>query len=174
MNGILETQRLLLRPMTWLDRAELCEMLQDSGVMYAYEHAFSEREVDEWIARQLCRYSEDGLGLWAAVSKVTGELVGQIGLTMQEWDGRRVPEIGYLLKRSHWGMGYATEGAIGCKEYAFSAQNQRAVYSIIRDNNTPSQAVARRNGMVPVGTMVKYYYEMWMSHTVWGVEREKK
>ena len=164
---MLETRRLLLRPMTWADRPELCAILQDRETMYAYEHAFSEEEVDEWIARQLRRYETDGFGLWAAVERNTGRLVGQIGLTLQDWAGQQVPEIGYLLNRRFWGLGYATEGAMACKAYAFDALDLDAVYSIIRDNNLPSQAVARRNGMRPVGQLVKHYYHMDMPHTVW-------
>ena len=88
---ILETDRLRLRPLTWEDLEDLCEILQDRETMYAYEHAFSDREVEEWLKRQLTRYERDGFGLWAAVDKESGEMVGQIGLTLQDWDGRIAP-----------------------------------------------------------------------------------
>ena len=42
--AILETERLYLRKMTQEDYPALCEMLQDKEVMYAYEHAFSDKE----------------------------------------------------------------------------------------------------------------------------------
>ena len=48
---ILETDRLRLRPLTWEDWEDLCEILQDRETMYAYEHAFSDREVEEWLER---------------------------------------------------------------------------------------------------------------------------
>ena len=48
-------------------------------------------------------------GLWAVVLKQTGELVGQCGLTLQDWEGRTVPEVGYLFQKAHWHKGYATE-----------------------------------------------------------------
>lgn len=163
----METERLLLRPMTWEDRPAICAILQDERTMYAYEHPFSEEEVDDWMARQMKRYETDGFGLWAAVERNSGSLVGQIGLTLQEWEGKQVPEIGYLLNRRFWWMGYATEGAKACKAYAFEMLGLDAVYSIIRDNNLPSQGVARRNGMHPVGRQIKHYYHMDMPHTVW-------
>ena len=102
---VMETERLLLRPMTWEDRPAICAILQDERTMYAYEHPFSEEEVDDWMARQMKRYETDGFGLWAAVERNSGSLVGQIGLTLQEWEGKQVPEIGYLLNRRFWGMG---------------------------------------------------------------------
>lgn len=165
--AILETERLVLRPLTWEDRRDLCEILQDRKTMYAYEHAFSDEEVDQWLENQLRSYREDGCGLWAAVSRESGALVGQIGLTLQSWEGRQVPEVGYLLKRRFWGMGYATEGARGCMDYAFERLGLLWVCSIIRDNNLPSQRVAQRNGMIPKGRIIKHYYNMDMPHTVW-------
>lgn len=166
---ILETERLSLRLLTCADRGDLCEILQDSRTMYAYEHAFSDTEVDEWLARQLERYKKDGVGLWAVIRREDGVFVGQAGLTVQDIGGKQVTEVGYLLKRRYWHQGYAAEAAVGCRDYAFRQLGLEEVYSIIRDNNTPSQAVARRNGMHPVGMLVKRYYGMEMPHIIYRV-----
>ncbi|MFQ7302611.1 MAG: GNAT family N-acetyltransferase, partial [Beduini sp.] len=61
---ILETERLYLREMTHEDEKDLSEMLQDPKVMYAYEHNFSDTDVQIWLDRQLARYHKDGFGLW--------------------------------------------------------------------------------------------------------------
>ena len=64
---ILETERLRLRRMTQDDFPALCRILQDADVMYAYGHAFSSAEVQEWLdrqlGRQLGRYAQYGFGL---------------------------------------------------------------------------------------------------------------
>lgn len=172
MEWILETGRLGLRRLAPGDRAELCDILQDAGAMYAYEHAFSEREVDDWLSRQLERYERDGYGLWAVIRREDGAFVGQAGLTAQDWDGRQVPEIGYLLKRRYWHMGYAAEAAAGCAAYAFDVLGLEVVYSIIRENNAPSKAVAERNGLRVVGHLRKHYYNMDMPHDVYALTRE--
>ena len=49
---ILHTERLDLRKLTAEDRADLNEILQDQDVMYAYEHAFSDDEVTDWLNRR--------------------------------------------------------------------------------------------------------------------------
>ena len=170
---IIETQRLTLRQMDQGDLDALRAILQDPEVMYAYEHAFSEEEVRAWLANQQRRYREDGFGLWAAVCRQTGEMIGQCGLTWQDWDGRQVLEVGYLFRRSAWGQGYATEAAIACKEYAFTVLDAQEVWSIIRDSNLPSQRVAQRNGMAVRGRFVKHYYGMDMPHLVYSVRRDR-
>ena len=105
---LLETERLGLRKMTQEDFPALCRILQDAEVMYAYEHAFSDAEVQEWLDRQLHRYEEYGnFGLWAVVLQETGEMIGQCGLTMQDADGEQVLEIGYLFQKAYWHKGYA-------------------------------------------------------------------
>lgn len=171
MKKILETERLILREMTQDDYSDLCEILQDKETMYAYEHAFSDDEAREWLKKQLDRYKNDGFGLWAVIEKTSGEFVGQCGITRQDIEGETVPEIGYLLKRKHWHNGYASEAAVGCKNYAFDALGFDKVYSIIRDNNYASQKVAERNGMKPIKTFTKHYYGMDMPHLVYCVEK---
>ena len=96
---ILETERLALRRLEETDFDALAAILQDPQVMYAYEHGFSTEEVRQWLDRQLERYAEYGFGLWAVLDKTSGELIGQCGITMQDWNGRNVPEIGYHLRR---------------------------------------------------------------------------
>ena len=46
---ILETERLYLREMNQSDFDSLCSILQDEDTMYAYEGAFSDDEVQEWL-----------------------------------------------------------------------------------------------------------------------------
>ena len=50
---ILQTKRLYLREMNQGDLPALCKILMDEETMYAYEGAFSDREVQEWIDRQI-------------------------------------------------------------------------------------------------------------------------
>lgn len=161
---ILETQRLVLREMTQGDFSALCKILQDREVMYAYEGAFSSDEVQVWLDRQLERYKQHGFGLWAVILKETGIMIGQCGLTMQDYNSSKIMEVGYLFQKEYWHSGYASEAAIACKEYAFNKLNAKEVYSIIRDTNIPSQNVAIRNGMSCVDKFIKHYRDIDMPH----------
>ena len=81
--------------------------------MYAYEHAFSDAEVNSWLERQLKRYVTDGFGLWAVILKETESMIGQCGLTMQDWNGKMVPEIGYLFEKAYWHLGLCVRSGKG-------------------------------------------------------------
>lgn len=168
---ILETNRLFLREMEQSDFNSLCIFLQDFEVMYAYEHAFSNDEVQAWLDNQIRRYKQYGFGLWAIIKKDTNECIGDCGLTYQDFNGKEVLEIGYHLQKKFWHQGFATEVAIACKEYAFNKLNANEVFSIIRDNNIPSQKVAIRNGMKICGEFTKHYYNMDMPHVVFSVKK---
>ena len=167
---ILKTERLYLRELNPSDFDALCGILQDEEAMYAYEGAFSDEEVQEWLERQLDRYRKWNFGLWAVVLKDTDEMIGQCGLTMQPWKDDTVLEIGYLFQRKYWHHGYATEAAIACKRYAFEVLGASEVCSIIRDTNTASQNVAIRNGMKIVDTWTKHYRGVDMPHYRYAVD----
>ena len=168
---ILETERLYLREMNPSDFESLCKILQDEDAMYAYEGAFSDSEVQEWLDRQISRYQKWNFGLWAVILKETDEMIGQCGLTMQPWKEDEVLEIGYLFERQYWHNGYATEATIACKKYAFEKLDADEVCSIIRDSNIASQKVALRNGMIKMDTWTKHYKGVDMPHYRYVVYR---
>lgn len=167
---ILETKRLVLREMTQADYDDLAKILQDEKVMYAYKGAFSDAEVQAWLDNQRRRYQEDGFGLWAVELKGSAEMIGQCGLTLQDYHDERVIEVGYLFRKEFWHRGYATEAAVACREYAFIELGVPVVYSIIRDTNLASQEVAWRNGMSHQDTIVKHYRGYEMPHYVYAVQ----
>lgn len=169
---ILETSRLILRKMNQSDFCSLCKILKDREVMYAYEGPFNDDEVQEWLDRQILRYGKYGFGLWAVVLKETDEMIGQCGITMQDFKNRLVPEVGYLFQKSYWHKGYALEAAIACREYAFNILNFEEVFSIIRDTNTASQNVAKRNGMTITDKFMKHYRGVDMPHLVFSIKRK--
>ena len=174
MNTILETERLILREMTQSDFPALREHLQDAEVMAtSFEYAFSDEEIQEGLNKQFKSYQENGFGVWAVILKENNQLIGQCGLSMQPVEDREVLEIGYIFQKAYWHKGYAIEAALACREYAFNKLNADEVFSIIRDTNTASQKVAKRNGMRVTHTFVKHYRGVDMRHYLFSVQRTK-
>ena len=106
---ILETQRLRLRELTPRDYEALFRVLGDPETMWHYPYTFDGQHVRDWIERNMNRYRKDGFGLWAVCLKDTGEMIGDCGLTLQNINGRILPEIGYHIRRDCQRKGFAKE-----------------------------------------------------------------
>src|SRR2546422_8952646 len=168
MDGvILESERLLLREMAPDDLAELSEILGDPETMRFYPRPFSRDEVDGWI--EWCRrsYRDHGFGLWALILKDTGEFVGDCGLTIQDVDGEKLVEVGYVVKKTHWRRGLATEAALACRDHAFDVVGVNRLIALVRVENEPSASVARKLGM----TVWKQTMRADLLHVVFSITR---
>ena len=156
MSAVLETPRLRLREMQPDDLHFVAAMLGDPEVMRYYPRVQSRADAQGWLDRQRKRYIDDGHGLWLVLEKETGTPVGQVGLVMQEVEGARRPEVGWLLHRPYWGRGYATEAGCAVREAAFERWRYPMVISLIRPVNEPSRRVAERVGLSP-GPLVQFH-----------------
>jgi len=153
---VLETARLRLREMEPGDLDFVAAMLADEEVMRYYPRVQSRVEAQAWLERQRRRYADDGHGLWLVLDRTSGAPVGQVGLSMQEVEGARRPEVGWLLHRPFWGKGYATEAGIAVRDAAFARWRYPALISLIRPVNEPSRRVAERVGLAP-GPLVPFH-----------------
>jgi len=145
-------------------------MLGDPEVMRYYPRVLDRDASMAWIERQRARYADEGHGLWLLEERETGTPIGQAGLVMQElraFPHPRYPEIGWLLHRAFWKRGYATEAATRIRRYAENMLGYPEVISLVRPENEPSQAVARRIGMHVIGETIFAS----LPHLVFGARR---
>ena len=145
---ILETNRLILRKFSPRDAEALALVLSDHETMKYYPAPLDRAGVEQWIDRNLRHYADDGVGLFAMDLKTTGQLIGDCGIIRQHVENEFLYEIGYHLRRDHWGQGLATEAATACRYWAFANLKTDRLISLIRPENLPSRQVAERNGMV--------------------------
>jgi RimJ/RimL family protein N-acetyltransferase len=95
-------------------------------------------------------------GRWAVVRQEDNEVVG--GLLI-----RLLPpyeedlEIGWQLKPSAWGHGYATEASKALMGWAFKVGSIDELFAVARPHNKRAIATADRLGMEWVGETDKYY-----------------
>ncbi len=149
MNVILETSRLGLRELIPEDLDFVAEMLGDPEVMRYYPKTYGRAEAQGCMGHQIEKYRRDGHGLWRVSLRESDLPVGLVGLVHQEVDRQSFDEIGYLIHHPYWRRGYATEAALGVRRFAFEVRRLPHVVSLVRPENVPSVAVAKKLGMTP-------------------------
>lgn len=140
------TPRLRFREMSPDDLDDMANLLGDPQVMEYYPRPKDRTEAAEWIDRNLRSYADHGHGLWI-ITTHDGDFLGDCGLTWQTVDDRPALELGYHVKTSAQKLGYATEAADACREYATSHALASHLVSIIHRDNRASQRVAEKVGM---------------------------
>ncbi len=167
----LRTPRAVLRPLEEGDADALHAVLGDAVAMTAYEGPFTPAETREWVRRQRERYLRDGAGLWALISRETGEVLGDAGITRQRIEDDEVWEVGYHLVRSAWGRGLAAEAAAEAVDWAFGHDGVESVHAKVRDTNLRSMNVAIRVGMTVRRRFEVVYRGVRMPHLDFAVSR---
>jgi [ribosomal protein S5]-alanine N-acetyltransferase len=66
-------------------------------------------------------------------------------------------EVGWHLKKSAWGKGYATEAGQAVLNYGFNVLKLPIIYAVVNPANTASIQVTQRLGMTPLGRTQQYY-----------------
>lgn len=148
-----ETERLRFRDWTAEDFPHFCEMNQDPQVMRYFPSILKEAETEAFLQRILKEFKEKEYGLYAVELKATEEFLGFIGFHEAVFPASFTPcvEIGWRLKASAFGKGYATEGAKACLKYGFQVLHFKEIYSFTAEINFPSERVMQKIGMTKVG-----------------------
>jgi RimJ/RimL family protein N-acetyltransferase len=147
--GHLLTDRLDLRPITPGDLDLLHPIISDPGnSRYIPEGPSESPEASRaWIERLSARWAVNGLGYWTVRLRATGAVIGVGGAERRP----RFWNIYYLLDRSSWGRGYATELALAAQREAVAVEPRLPVVAWIHEQNAASQAVARHLGLTDYG-----------------------
>lgn len=169
---VLETKRLRLRWLTMGDLDRLRPILQDAEVMYAWEHAFSDEEIQAWLLENLRRYETDGYSYLAVLDRGSGELLGVAGLLTEHIEGTARLGIGWIFGKQFWGQGFAREAAKALLCCAFEELGAGCVVATIRPENRPSRRLAERLGMRDRGSFLKLYQGRELRHLVYEIDCE--
>jgi RimJ/RimL family protein N-acetyltransferase len=133
--------------MTLGDLDDMAALRGDPEVMRFYPHAKSRDEALAWILWNQGLYHEHGFGLWLLTLRLSGEFVGDCGLTPQEVEEDREIEIGYHVRPMLQGSGLATEAGAACRNYARDVLKIERLNAIVHADNTSSQRVAEEIGL---------------------------
>jgi RimJ/RimL family protein N-acetyltransferase len=157
MSIFLETSRLVLRRFTEADEDDLVELDSDPEVMRYINggRPTSREEIRSRVLPVLLAYYEryEDLGFWAAEEKPTGRFLGWFHFRPHK-NGPRDGEIelGYRLRKSAWGKGYATEGSRALIRTGFTESGVQRVVAETMAVNVGSRRVMEKAGLTLVRT----------------------
>jgi len=150
----MKTERMVLRRFTEADIDHLFALHNDPEVMRFLNGGkpTSRREVErEYLSRFV------GNGYWAAVEKATGDYLGWFCLHPKQGRDLGEFELGYRIKRSAWGKGYATEGSRALIRKGFTELGVRKVVAETMAVNLASRRVMEKSGL----RYVRTFHEAW-------------
>jgi RimJ/RimL family protein N-acetyltransferase len=143
----LTTDRLELRPLALDDLDALASLLGDAEALTYWGGPLDRDGARLWIERNLDRYEADGFGRCAVILLATREVVGDCGLITTVVEGRPEVELGWIVRRSEWGRGIATEAAAAWRDFAFDTLALERIVSMVNARNVASRRVAEKLGM---------------------------
>ncbi len=138
----LETDRLLLRPFKKIDLEDLAALNADKEAMKFISSPLSRDQVEGVIDWFLTEWQRLEFGWFAVFEKATGNFIGQCGLQCLEGrpDSSDI-ELAFVIKRSSWGKGYATEAAEAVVGYGFLDVGLERIVAVTMKDNLSSQHV---------------------------------
>ncbi|TCK28843.1 RimJ/RimL family protein N-acetyltransferase [Ancylobacter aquaticus] len=146
---IIVTPRLILRSLASADIQVLYDhVLSDAAVMAAalFGGPMSFSQSIRFIDRSFDNGSgKRGLGV--LVERDTQQVVGFAGLLQCAALGKPDFELGFVLRRSAWGRGYATEIGRGQLHYGFHVLGLPRILALASPKNNASIAVLKKIGM---------------------------
>lgn len=170
MNLELHSDRLTMKPFTQDDLDLSLEMFTDPTVVKYAGGVMSKREILESVANWTRRGGNGCIGIWTITDRSTGEKYGSAALLPMPVEASdtdyslvipgKMPagdvEVGYYLKRSAWGYGYATEACRRLLQFAFEESPLQEVVATCDEKNLASRNVLEKAGFTDCGTMRCY------------------
>lgn len=145
---VLETDRLLLRPMRVGDAEDMYDYAKREEVtkylLWSPHKSFFFTK--DYLSYIECRYSAGDFYDWAVVEKESGRMIGTCGFTSFDFTND-VGEIGYVLNPDFHGKGYGTEAATRVVAFGFKNLELHRIEAKFMEGNAASLRVMEKLGM---------------------------
>lgn len=147
MNAILTTGRLSFEPINRSDIDILTELDSDPEVMRFIDRKPTPRKaIASQVEAILAEYARTpGFGQWVARNRDSGDFLGWFALRIGDEPGHGT--LGYRLRRTAWGRGYASEGGRALIDYGFADHGLDRITADTMSVNERSRRVMAAVGM---------------------------
>jgi len=145
MKAIFSTSRFHLRQKQACDARDMYLLNANPEVIrYTGDEAFKDIQEAEEFIKNYDHFEKHGFGRWVIVDKNDHQYLGWCGLKRHE-DG--MVDLGYRIKKAHWGKGIATECAAACLDYGFNTLGLDEIVGRSASANLASIRILEKIGM---------------------------
>ena len=167
----LETERLIIRPITLDDLQDFYEMDSQPEV-HIYLKNQPIKTIDETkvnIDNLLLKYETLGISRLAVIEKESGKMIGWTGfkyIEEKEAINNRFDflDFGYRYRKETWGKGYATEAAKACIDFYRENMTELKLNAITHVDHAASRNVLEKVGFRVTET---FHFEVWNLDCYW-------
>lgn len=171
-NTRIETDRLILRPVTLEDAEDMFEYASDEETTYfVFDCHQSLEETEENIANF---FMSDPLGKYGIELKETGKFIGTIDLRLKEKELKAT--LGYSMNKAYHGKGYMTEAGKAIVGLGFNVLGLERIQALHDERNEASGKVMQRLGMTKEGVsrhVAKWKQGEWFNDVHYAILREE-
>ncbi len=143
----IETERLIAKSNREVDLEPLAALWADPDVTCYMGGPRNYEEILGILREDAQANPQPAFDLWPVIEKETGQIIGTGGILDKDIDGRNQHEIIYVLAKSAWGKGFATELASSLRDYAFTELGLKRVTALVDPENVKSARVAIKIGL---------------------------
>lgn len=149
---ILETERLILRPLALTDAEEIFKNWSSDPEVakFMFWSTHSDVEVTKkWLADVETKINSDICYDWGFVRKSDNKLIGSGGIYYKE--NLDAFEIGYNIMKNCWHQGYTTEAATAMRDFAINSLGSKRIFGRHAKDNPYSGKVMEKLGLHYIG-----------------------
>ncbi|MDJ0569139.1 MAG: GNAT family N-acetyltransferase [Pleurocapsa sp. MO_192.B19] len=161
--AILETERLLLRPLSPTDATSIQKLASDRQIAdttISIPHPYPDGEAERYISKKIAELKIGcsvtfAIGLrprYAIESKLEAKLIGIIEIRDMDRE-HSVAELSFWLAVAAWGKGYMSEALKPLLNCGFETLSLNRIYAYHMVRNPASGKVLQKNGFKPEGLL---------------------
>ena len=170
----IELSKCIIRSFQHSDKAALVKYADNKKIFIRlkdrFPHPYTEEDAEEWLGLA-CNQNPE---LNFAIANDT-ELIGAVGLQLQDDVNRFSAEIGYWVAEPFWGIGIAASALMGMTDYAFKHYEFNRLFAGVFEGNDASVKVLAKAGYKLEGKLRKAVYKEgnFLDEHIYSILREE-
>jgi ribosomal-protein-alanine N-acetyltransferase len=144
----LETKRLFINAPTEENLSNWCNLHANADVMRYIGGSPQLDTIKQWLQSDISHYQKHGFCMGSVFEKKSKKFIGRAGIVYLNYDDTQSDlEIGYVLHKTYWQQGYATELVQALIKWGFSNLSTTKLVAAVHPENKKSQRVLEKAGM---------------------------